>query len=58
MDMNMVYWIGGVVVFLIALGIIRKVRYNRRLVKAFLRQMAEARSRGEDVVHWDPSCVR
>lgn len=58
MDMNMVYWIGGAAAFLIALGIIRKVRYNRRLVREFLIQYEIAKSKGEDVVHWDPSCVR
>ena len=54
----MVYWIGGAMAFLITLGIIRKVRYNRRLMREFLIQYEIAKNKGENVIHWDPSCVR
>ncbi len=57
MDLNMVYWIGGTVLLLIVLTIIRRKKREQRIIREFYRQMDIARSKGEDVVHWDPSCV-
>jgi hypothetical protein len=56
--MDMVYWIGGAILFLALLGIIGKARRNQRLKREFLIQLEIAKRTGQNVIHWDPDSVR
>ena len=56
--MDVIYWIGGAILFLIVLGIIGKIRYNQRLKREFLIQLEIAKRTGQDVIHWNPDSVR
>lgn len=54
----MIYWIGGIALGLIILGVIGRISYNRRLKREFLIQLEIAKRKGEDVIHWVPDSVR